>query len=104
MNNRLELQAKLVEIIKPLGGRVYWQPAENTKMVYPSINYSLDADDSTFGNNLRYSKFGRYEVQLIINNPEHESIIEEILRLPMSTLENNFVAENLQHYQFTVYY
>ena len=101
MSSRLNLQAQLEEI---LGTRnVYYQPPESLKMGYPAIRYSKADIESIYANDLKYSKFTRYEIIVIDKKPDNEAI-QKILELPYSSYERHYVADNLNHDVITLYF
>ena len=101
MNNRLELQAKLEEL---LGNKhVYYQPPESLKMEYPAIRYSRDRIDSKKADNINYTKNNRYEIIVIDKRPDNE-VIEKILDLPHSTFDRHYISNNLHHDVLTIYF
>lgn len=102
MRSRLELHHKLTEI---LGHKnVYYQPPETFKMVYPCIIYNQEPGDVKRANNKIYSYIKKYTVTCIINNENDEIILRMLNLINNCTLDNTFVADNLYHYTFTLYY
>lgn len=101
MGTRLELQ-KLFEQI--LGSRnVYFNPPESVKMEYPAIKYSRDDIRVQHADNLVYRKTNRYQV-VVISRYSDDSIIENIISLPMCSYDRHYIADNLHHDVFTLYY
>jgi hypothetical protein len=101
MASRLELQSKLEEL---LGTRnVYYQPPESIKMRYTAIRYSKSSYYIAHANNSIYSKLTRYEVVVIAQSPD-DPVIDKILELPYCAFGQHYVAENLYHDVFTLYY
>ncbi len=101
MSNRTELQTLLENL---LGSRnVYFQPPESIKLAYPCIVYKLDKADSTFANDKPYSNSKRYSVTLIDKNPDNV-FVDKLLKLPMCSFDRTFSADNLNHYNFNIYY
>lgn len=106
MAKRLELHEKLCEIInitEPDGDRhVYFQPPENLKMKYPAIRYALSNFMTDRANNRVYKNEPGYSVTLIDKNPE-SGFVNKILELPYCRFNNAYVADNLNHFNFTIY-
>ena len=101
MGTRLNLQTTLETL---LGSRnVYFQPPENFKLNYPCIVYARDSGTSQFADNIPYKNYLRYSVTVIDRNPDSE-IPEKLATLPMCVLNRNYVADNLNHDVFTLYY
>jgi hypothetical protein len=99
MGRRLELQA-LLEDIAP---HVYHQAPPSTGMQYPCIIYERDNADTKFAGNRPYSFRQRYQVTIIDRNPDSD-ILEKIARLPLCLYDRHFVANNLNHDVFSLFY
>ena len=101
MGSRTELHEDLVKI---LGSRnVYFQPPSSLNMQYPCIRYKREAIDSDFANDTRYLTRTKYQVIVIDKDPDSE-IIEKLLTYPMCSHNHHYVADNLNHDVFTIYY
>ena len=101
MEKRLELQSIFEEL---LGSRnVYYQPPESVKMKYPAIKYELKNFDVKHANNSSYLTKPCYEVTLIDPNPDSE-FVELILNLPNCSFDRHYIADNLNHFTFTIYH
>lgn len=101
MGSRLELQAKLEEL---LGSRnVYYQPPSSKQMNYDAIVYSRSRIDNTFASDTVYSQANAYTVTVISYKPDSEAM-RKVSRLPMCRWERNFVSDRLYHDVFTLYY
>ena len=102
MAPRVELQAILEAI---LGTRqVYFQPPTNVKMEYPCIVYSRDAADASFADNASYRYTQRYQMTYIDRNPDTQTMVEKLARLPMCSYSRFYTADNLNHDVFTIYF
>lgn len=101
MNRRLELQAKLEEVLG--SDHVYYQPPETIKMEYPAIVYSTKSIDEKSANNKTYSFYRNYEIIVIDKKPDNP-VIEEIVRWPLSYYTRHFATENLNHDVIELYY
>lgn len=101
MGGRLKLQELLERV---LGSKsAYFQPPENVKMSYPAIVYSLDDIWHDHADNLPYISKNAYQITLIDRNPESE-FVSEISSLPLCSFDRFYVADNLNHWVFTMYY
>lgn len=101
MANRLDLQTQFEEF---LGSRnVYFDPPESVKMNYPAIRYSRSNINNTFANNSVYKQDNRYEVTLIYKDPDSD-LPSRMSRLPMCRHDRHYVADNLHHDVFTLYF
>lgn len=101
MASRLELQTLLEEL---LGSKnVYYQPPESLKMKYDAIRYSLSTIDIKSADDTNYMKTRCYNVIVISRKPDPE-VINKLLDLSNCSIGRFYVAENLYHYTFTLYY
>ena len=106
MSRRLELHETLCEIIniKESNGdrHVYFQPPESVKMKYPAIRYSLDNMKTHHANGHIYKKHPGYSITLIDKNPD-SGYVDKLLELPHCRFNNSYIADNLNHFNFTIY-
>lgn len=101
MGKRLDLHAKLVEI---LGSKnVYFQPPSTVTMQYPAIRYSLGRIDNRRAENSIYSTNKSYELTFMTKNPDDE-IVDKLNELPMCRFDRFYTMDNLNHYVFTIYF
>lgn len=101
MDNRLSLQGKLEQLVNY---NVYFQPPASVHLVYPCVIYNLVGGDIKHADNMMYSYMNRYEVLIIYRQPNME-IVEKVLRtFPMCSLSRIYIADNLYHYSFNLYY
>lgn len=101
MADRLDLQALLEEI---LGSRnVYFDPPKNVKMNYPAIRYSRSRIDNTSADDSVYKQDFRYEVISIYKDPDSDLPLK-ISKLPRCKHDTSYVADNLHHDVFTLYF
>ena len=98
---RYELNSLLQEI---LGSNfVYFQPPENLKLHFPCIIYELSGKDVLHANDAKYRKVRRYTVTVVDKDPD--SIIPlKIEELPLCTFDRVYVADNIYHSVYTLYY
>ncbi len=96
---RKQLQARLEEITE----HVYFQPPANVKMEYPCIVYQRDAASTDFAGNLPYRYKQRYQLTVIDRSPD-SLILSQIVPLPECLFNRHFVANNLNHDVFTIYF
>lgn len=101
MGSRLELQTMLEKII---GTReVYFQPPSSIRMTYPAIVYSRKVIDNVHANNAVYGQRKAYEIILIETNPDSE-FVDTLSKLPYCSWDRHYVADNLNHDVFTIYF
>jgi len=101
MGQRVQLQAKLEELIG--SNNVYFQPPSNIQMNYPCIVYERDMMETSYADNLPYRHTKRYSVTCIDRNPDSE-IPDKVADLPLSGFSRHFVADNLHHDVFNLYF
>lgn len=101
MSTRLDLHELLCDC---LGSRnVYFQPPESIKMQYPAIVYSRDDIENDHANNGTYIQSTAYNIIVIDPDPDSE-VVQKVSKLPMCTFDRHYVADNLNHDSFTIYY
>lgn len=101
VDKRLELQAKLEEI---LGSRqVYFQPPENFKMKYDCIVYKRDPRDNRHADNLVFAQQQGWTITHIGLKPTSQAA-QKLSELPTCRPEQSYVADNLYHDVFHIYY
>ena len=100
MLTRLELHEELCTI---LGSRhVYFQPPASVKMSYPAIVYSLNNVDNHQADNDIYNQNLQYMVTVIDEDPDSE-VFHRMKRYRRARFVRPYIADNLNHYVFTVY-
>lgn len=97
--DRLQLQS-LLEDITP---NVYFQPPANVQMQYPCIRYERDRADTKFAGNSPYRHTKRYQVTVIDQDPD-SLIPDKVAALPLCTHQRFFVADNLNHDVYTLFF
>lgn len=102
MDRRLELQAKLEEI---LGSRnVYYQPPASKHMEYPCIRYTRSSVDSDYADDINYRNMVRYELVVIDTDPDSQ-IYADILNAFNKCIYNRSYQEDyLNHDVLLLYY
>lgn len=101
MRNRLTLQALLEEI---LGSEyVYFQPPASALMHYPAVRYRLSNIDNTHADDGVYASQKQYEIIVIDADPD-SLIPDKINQIPTANFVRHYVAENLNHWVFTITY
>lgn len=102
MASRLSLHEEFCTI---LGTRnAYFQPPPSVKMNYDAIRYELGGKDLKRANNGLYLSTNQYDGVFITKNPD-TTIPDVILsHFKMCSFSKPYVADNLYHYPFTLYY
>lgn len=105
-DRRLELRKKLTYILGTTGqakSRTYFQPTPSVKMEYPAIIYKRNRIQNRFADNLPFLQFDEWELTVIYEDPDSE-IVRAVSQLPRCQHNRHFVAENLYHDVFILYY
>lgn len=82
--------------------QVYFQPPENLKIVYPAIVFHLSKIEVDHASDVPYKGAKEYSVTLITKDPEPD-VIDEILKIPYSSLDTTYISDGMNHFVFTVY-
>lgn len=72
-------------------------------MLYPAIVYERNPANTSHANNKPFRINKQYQLTLITQDPD-EAIWEMLAELPTCTHQRFFVADNLNHDVFTVYF
>lgn len=108
MDRRLQLQT----LLESLGATeddptkiltAYFQPDENVSLEYPCVVYQRDSRVTEFASNAPYRGTQRYQVTLIDRDPDTD-YLDKIALLPLCSYNRFFVADNLNHDVFTLYF
>lgn len=101
MDRRLELHEVLCET---LGSRyVYFQPPASVDMNYPAIVYSRKTIENIHANNSVYRQNDAYDLTVIYDDPD-SVLPRQISLLPLCSHDRHYVADNLYHDTFTIYF
>ena len=102
MASRLNLQTELEEI---LGSKqVYFQPPESVHLKYPAIIYKKSAGAAKHADNIPYNFRNRYKITIIDKDPDADWVNKMLKRFKYVYVEAEYASENLNHFQFTMYY
>lgn len=102
MNNRLTLHEKLVELVG--SNNVYFQPPASVQISYPCVIYNVGNGDAKHADGIVYNYINSYDLTFIYKKPNIEIIEQVLAALPMCRVTRVYVADNLNHYAFSVYY
>lgn len=100
MTNRMNLQTTLERILGCR--RVYFQPPESVKLSYPCIIYEEARGTQKHANNRMYIYRKAYAITVIDKDPD-SVLPDKIRQLPLCDAGRPFKADNLNHWQFTIY-
>jgi len=100
-DSRLKLHEDLCDA---LGTRnVYFQPPESIKMKYPAIVYTRSDIHNRYASDELYDQYVKYTVTVLDHDPDSE-IVKKIAKLKFTTYNRHYVANGLNHDQFTISY
>lgn len=100
----MESYLSLKNLLETVGvAKVYFQPPESVRLIYPCIVFKLDSIDKRYADNIMYKDLVRYEVQLITQQPD-TPFVERIVKLPYCRFDRPFVSDNLYHYNYEIYH
>lgn len=97
---RLELHDKLLELV----GHAYYSPPESIKMVYPAAVYDMTRFRVVPADDAPYRKFPAYIITIIDREDDVDWVSMMIDNFKYCSLERGFIADNLKHWSFIVYY
>lgn len=101
MASRLDLHEILCDILG--SSNVYYDPPASVQMKYDAIRYSRSRIRNTHANNNVYKQDDSYEVIAIYRDPD-SNLPRKLSRLPMCSHDRHYVADNLHHDVFTLYW
>jgi len=99
MGQRSDLQT----LFETLADNVYFQPPASLLMNYPCIVYKRDNMNTEFADNMPYLLRTRYLVTVIDSSPD-STIPESIASLQLCLFNRAYVANNLNHDVFILYF
>lgn len=102
MDRRLKLHSLLVDILG--SENVYFQTPENFSMKYPCVRYELSNMDIIHADNLNYLGRRQYTVTVIFEDPDSYLPDKFLNELPACQPGRPYVADNLNHAVFSIYW
>ena len=98
-----ELLAAVLNLTESDGDRhTYFNPPSTVKMKYPAIRYSLAGINRRFANDGSYHTKPSWEITLIDRNPD-SIYVDKILQIPYCSFGRFYVADNINHWTFTIH-
>jgi len=101
MAPRRDLQDLLVEILE--SDSVYFQPPVNVQIKYPCIIYKRDNIVAKWADDKPYNLAKRYTVTVIDRNPDSD-IPDKLAALRHCRFDRFYIADNLNHNVFTLFF
>lgn len=106
MDDRLNLDevlASIIDITEPDGDRhIYLNPPTSVQMRYPAIKYSLNNIDLKHASDGIYRTTPSYQV-ILIDEEIDTQYLKPILQIPYCKFNRFYIANNLNHWVFTIY-
>lgn len=102
LSRRQQLQNLLEELLGD-EDRVYFQPPDSAKIVYPAIVFQLDDIDTTHADNTPFVLRNRWSITYIDRNPEPE-MPNKLAQLPTADFDRTYRADGLNHFVFNIYF
>lgn len=98
--SRIELQNYLVKLLGP-SVKVYFQAP--TKLSYPCLIYERSKIRNRFADNKVYFNLKQYTMTLIYKDPDSD-LPDKISKIQTCFHERHYVADNLHHDIFSIFY
>lgn len=106
IDRRLKLDRELRGLLQDTldCGQIYYQPPENVRMQYPAIVYKQNTMNVRYANDRSYHIRDEYQVIAISDDPESPlpRAIQE--HFSLCAPGRKYMADNLYHFPFTIYY
>lgn len=103
MDRRTSLNEELVAILGDGTRHVYFQPPNDMEMSYPCIVYERHDINNTQADNDIYLHKVQYTIIVIDRNPDSD-IVKRMSKFRNAKFKNHYVADNLNHDTFEIYY
>ena len=103
MDRREQLNEELVALLGDGSRHVYFQPPSNVTMSYPCIVYERHDINNTEADNDIYLQKVQYTVTVIDRNPD-SPIVKRMAKFRNARFKSHYVADNLNHDSFEIYY
>ena len=106
MRDRLDLQKRLKSILAPLGIKnFYFEPPSSIKMTYPCCVLNREGLDAKKADDKAHITTWRYNFSLIAKDDDIlVKTVAPLLELPYCSLSQTYMADDLHHYSFTIYF
>lgn len=96
---------ELDDILRDILGSqyVYFQPPSTIKMKYPCIRYEQSRFDNKHADNAVYKTNIQYTVTVIYLDPDSD-LPDKVNKIPTAKHNTHYIAENLYHDVFSIYF
>ena len=102
--DRRNLSPIFKDILGKGNENVYFQSPAPHMLKYPCIIYELNNRDTHHADDLIYKDMNRFTVTLIDRNPDNTEYVDKLLNLQYCSYDRRFIADNLYHDVFNLYY
>ena len=102
MGLRTNLQKELESLLG--SANVYFQPPSSYRLKYPCIVYERSPSRTLNSDNRIYKIFHHYTVKIIYTNPDSDLPDRMLESFQYCSHDRHFVADNLYHEVFDLYY
>lgn len=96
-------RAQLQTLLETVCSNVYFQPPPDVQMIFPAIVYERQRPETEHADNRPYRITKRYQLSIISRSPD-EPLSDTIAALPQCIHERFYVADNLNHDVFSIYF
>lgn len=86
------------------GHLVKYQPPPNIQLTYPCLLYEQSNGNTKFAANMPYVFTKKYTVTIITRDPDTPYVELMATSFSMCVMDRAYIADNLNHYVFTLYY
>lgn len=95
-----------MELEELLGANVdvEFQPPPGYKLSYPALVYEQGNGKTIFASNYPYTFTKKYNLTYITRNPDDANVELIAMHFMMIVMDRPYVADNLYHYAYTLYY
>ena len=94
---------ELSKLLHTFCDKVYFQPPTGYKIVYPCIIYDLDRPDIKYADNAPYALYDQYSLKYITRDPNDDTR-NQLIMIPLCSPDKPFIADNLYHFPFRLYW
>lgn len=103
MAQRVDLQMRFKDLLGP-AVMVKFQPPPSYKLCYPALIYEQSNGKTTFADNWPYTFERKYSVVYITRDPDDVNVKRIATSFPKCVMDRSYIADNLNHYVFTLFY
>lgn len=83
--------------------RVYFQPPNGYKLVYPCIVYDLAKTNARYADNAAYALHDMYTVKYITRDPD-DPVRSEIIKMELCSSDRTYTSDNLYHHVYSLFW